>query len=324
MSSRPRSDIPRPFLKWAGGKTQLLPQFERLYPSPESFSRYLEPFVGSAAVYLHVRRLFAPREVVLADGNEDLINVYRAVQDDVEGVIRRLARHRSAHSEAHYYQTRARKPAALSAPTRAARTIYLNKTCFNGLYRVNSRGEFNVPMGRYRNPSILDAENLRAAALALDGVELRIAHFRETLEYARRGDFVYFDPPYQPLTRTSAFTAYTRDTFTPADQEELAQIFRRLSERGCRVMLSNSDSPLIHRLYQGFDLRRVDARRAINSKGDRRGRISELVVLNYEPPSTSADARIPGPTFARVEPARTGSSRRTRGPTSRLSRTLES
>jgi len=283
MPPRKRSDIPRPFLKWAGGKTQLLGQFEVLYPDESLVKRYLEPFVGSAAVFFQIRGLLKPAEMVLADSNPELINAYRAIQQEVEQVIRLLARHRRAHSQEHFYRIRALQPSALSPEEQAARTIYLNKTCFNGLYRVNSRGGFNVPIGRYDDPPILDARNLRAVSAALRGVELREGHFRDTLQYARKGDFIYFDPPYQPLSSTALFTAYTRNSFGPKDQEALAEVFRLLSERGCRVMLSNSDTPLIHRLYRGFDLRTVDARRSINSKASRRGAISEIVVLNYEP-----------------------------------------
>jgi DNA adenine methylase len=288
MPPRRRNEIPRPFLKWAGGKTQLLGQFESLYPQPSLVKRYLEPFVGSAAVFFQIRNLCQPREVVLADSNAELINSYRAIQQEVEKVIRLLAKHRKSHSEEHYYRMRAHRPSELSSSELAARTIYLNKTCFNGLYRVNSRGGFNVPIGRYEDPPILDARNLRAASAALRGVELLQGHFRDTLQYARNGDFIYFDPPYQPLSTTAFFTAYTRNPFGPSDQEELAEVFRLLTERGCRVMLSNSDTPLIRRLYRGFDLRTVDARRSINSKADRRGAIKEIVVLNYEPSESSS------------------------------------
>ncbi len=286
MPPRRPNEIPRPFLKWAGGKSQLLAQFEALYPRRSQVRRYLEPFAGSAAVFFHLRNLYQTGEVILADSNAELINTYRAIQQEVEEVVRLLAKHRKAHSQEHYYRIRARRPSELSSAELAARTIYLNKTCFNGLYRVNSRGGFNVPIGRYEDPPILDARNLRAASSALRGVELRQGHFRETLQYARKGDFIYFDPPYQPLSTTAFFTAYTRNSFTPADQEELAEVFRLLSDRGCRVMLSNSDTQLIRRLYRGFDLRTVDARRSINSKADRRGAIKEIVVLNYEPSET--------------------------------------
>ena len=317
MPPRKPSEIARPFLKWAGGKTQLLTQFESLYPPRAQVKRYLEPFVGSAAVFFHIRNLYQPGEVVLADSNAELIHTYRAIQQEVEEVVRLLAKHRKAHSEKHYYQVRARPPSELSTSELAARTIYLNKTCFNGLYRVNSKGGFNVPIGRYEDPPILDTWNLRAVSAALRGVVLRQGHFRETLEYARKGDFIYFDPPYQPLSTTAFFTAYTRSSFSPADQEELAYVFRRLDERGCRVMLSNSDTSLIRRLYQGFDPRTVDARRSINSKADRRGAIKEIVVLNYEPPENRArDTRTqpadPRPVQSEKRSRRSLTHRRTR------------
>jgi len=283
MPPRPRSDLPRPFLKWAGGKTQLLPQFEALYPEAARVRRYLEPFLGSAAVFFQVRHLLRPRKAVLADGNDELINVYEAIQGNVSRVIRTLSKHKRLHSKEHYYLTRSRQPRDLSPAERAARFIYLNKTCFNGLYRVNAGGGFNVPMGRYKDPPILDADNLRSVALSLQGVDLRVAHFRETLDYARKGDFIYFDPPYHPVSRTASFTSYTRDSFGESDQEELAEIFAELSRRGCLGMLSNSDSPFIRGLYAGFAIRTVRARRSINSKADRRGPVSEVAVLNYEP-----------------------------------------
>jgi DNA adenine methylase len=278
-------------VKWAGGKTQLLDQLDSLYPPAPSVNRYIEPFVGSGAVFFHVRELLQPGEAILADGNEELINAYSAIRDDVEKVIRHLVLHRKAHSKAHYYDVRGASRARLSEAGRAARLIYLNKTCFNGLYRVNSRGEFNVPMGRYDDPPILDAANLRAVSAALRRVNLKVAHFRETLGYARKGDFIYLDPPYHPLSATSSFTSYSvnggRSSFEASDQEELAGVFAALARRGCRVMLSNSDCPLIRRLYRGYDIRTVLARRSINSKAERRGRIHEVVVLDYEPASDS-------------------------------------
>ncbi len=250
--------------------------------------------MGSGAVFFHVRQILKPAEFILADGNEELINAYRAVRDDLEKVIRLLAAHKAAHSKDHYYRVRGQIPGRLSDSARAARLIYLNKTCFNGLYRVNSRGGFNVPIGRYTDPPILDADNLRAVRAALRGVTLRAAHFRDTLDTARRGDFIYFDPPYLPLSRTSSFTSYAvnagRCAFGEPDQEELAAVYAALARRGCRVMLSNSDAPFIHRLYRDFDVREVRARRSINSKSDRRGRISEIVVLNYAPAERRAAA----------------------------------
>lgn len=276
------SAVPRPFLKWAGGKTRLLPQLAALYP-PGDLWRYVEPFVGSAAVFFHVRSCLEPRRILLADDNPELIGVYAAVRDDVASVIRLLEGHRRKHSSDHYYAVRGQVPSKLEAAARAARMIYLNRTCFNGLYRLNSRGAFNVPMGRYEHPTILDAENLRAVSLALKGVALKRAHFRATLRYARAGDFIYFDPPYQPLSKTSSFTSYTAGAFGEEDQEELAAVYAELAGRGCFLMLSNSESPLVRRLYRAFDIRRVTAARAINSRADRRGAIDEVVVINYEP-----------------------------------------
>lgn len=274
---------PRPVIKWAGGKTQLLAQFEGLYPAPRRIKRYVEPFVGSAAVFFRVRESLRPPASLLLDSNEDLITLYEAIRDDVERLIGRLREHRSRHSHDHYYAVRSRRPNGRFRTARAARFIYLNKTCYNGLYRVNSRGQFNVPMGRYANPLILDAPNLRAASRALRGVELRVADFREAPAYARRGDFFYFDPPYQPLSKTSSFTGYTNDAFRERDQRDLAKVFADLDRKGCLVMLSNSDTPFVRELYGAYEVRKVSARRAINSRADRRGAISEVVVMNYVP-----------------------------------------
>src|SRR5262245_53364702 len=191
MPPRNRSELPRPFLKWAGGKTQLLGQFEALYPPRVWVKRYLEPFLGSAAVFFHLRSRSPMKRVILSDSNAELIDVYVTVRDDLPTLIRLLEKLKRAHGREHYYRVRAQDPALLTPSERASRTIYPNTTCFNGLYRVNSRGEFNVPIGRYRNPLILDSENLTAVSVALAGVTLRRSHFRETLRYARAGDFIY-------------------------------------------------------------------------------------------------------------------------------------
>jgi len=275
----------RPFLKWAGGKTQLLDQFQRFFPGPGVMRRYLEPFVGSGAVFFRVKSLLGPERSVLADSNEDLINVYDVIQTDLEGLIRRLERHRRLHSKEHYYRTRAQLTIRMTDTSRAARFIYLNKTCYNGLYRVNSRGQFNVPMGRYVNPPILDEANLRAVGAALRGVRMLNAGFEQTLDYAKAGDFIYLDPPYHPISSTSYFTAYTQDRFQASDQQALADVFVQLHRRGCLLMLSNSDAPLPREIYRNPDFRieQVSARRNINSRADRRGHISEVVVVNYDP-----------------------------------------
>jgi DNA adenine methylase len=266
-----------PFLKWAGGKQQLLEQFEKLFPA--RYSRYVEPFLGSGAVFFHLvskrPRLFA----ALMDNNAELIATYEAVRDEVEEVIAQLCELKLQHSPEQYYAVRAQEPSDPAA--RAARFIYLNKTCFNGLYRVNRRGQFNVPMGRYRNPGIFAPKNLRCISQVLTDVSLRVAHFSECVKVVRETDFVYFDPPYHPLSTTSSFTSYTSAAFGEAEQRQLADVYRELAERGCQLMLSNSDTPFVRELYKGFRIETVRARRYINSKGDKRGAVTELVVRNY-------------------------------------------
>lgn len=274
----------RPFLKWAGGKGQLLGQFAGLYPC--QFAGYHEPFVGSAAVYFHLCGLRTPiRRARLTDSNAELVNCYTMVRDDVDSLIASLAKHRQQHSPDHYYEVRAQTPDALREVERAARLIYLNKTCYNGLYRVNRQGQFNVPMGSYKNPRIFDPAELRRASRALQNAEIEVAPFASVVKRARRGDFVYFDPPYHPLSNTANFTSYTQSTFGEQEQHELAHAFRELDRKGCKVMLSNSWTPFIRNLYKGFRLVEVKAVRVINSKAERRGKVSELVVLNYEEPS---------------------------------------
>ena len=305
MPRRAAAAGPGPFLKWAGGKAQLLTQFEPLYPPGLVVSRYVEPFVGGGAVYFDVKERLRPRHAILADGNAALIDAYRGVRDQVEAVIRHLRRHAAAHCERRYYEVRSSRPERLSPAARAARLIYLNKTCYNGLYRVNSRGEFNVPIGRYVNPPILDELSLRAAAEALAGTELKAAHFSEAVSYARAGDFVYCDPPYHPLSATALFTSYTEGAFGPADQEELARVARALHAKGCLVMLSNSECDFVRDLYRdpAFRIHVVHARRSINSMAERRGRIPELVILNYDPERLRAAPRFRGSRRARRRPS---------------------
>ncbi|MBN1771491.1 MAG: DNA adenine methylase [Deltaproteobacteria bacterium] len=264
---------PRPFLKWAGGKGQLLEQYAPLFP--KRYKRYLEPFVGGGAVFFHLR----PPRAVLSDGNGELIDCFRAVREEVRAVVAALRLHR--YERDHFYAVRALEPETLTLAERAARTIFLNRTCFNGLYRVNSKGRFNVPFGRYANPTIVDPDNLRACSRVLRRARIECAPFQAVLGEARRGDFVYFDPPYHPRSKTSYFTSYGPGGFTADDQRELARVYATLDRRGVLVMLSNSDTPLIRELYRGFRVVEVQANRAINSKGGRRGAITELVVLNY-------------------------------------------
>jgi DNA adenine methylase len=265
-----------PIIKWVGGKTKLLP--ELLARMPAQHGRYYEPFAGGAALFFRV----APRRAVLADSNADLIGLYRSVARDVDGVIDRLERHRVAHDQRHYYDTRARwndPGAAWSAADRAAAFIYLNKTCFNGLWRVNRAGDFNVPIGRYADPPICVPETLRAAQAVLARASLRCGDYRDAVKDAARGDFVYFDPPYDPVTPTASFTSYTAGAFGPDDQRELAETARALVARGCHVLLSNSDTPFVRSLYRGFRIDRVKCARAINSNTSKRGEVDEVIVV---------------------------------------------
>ncbi|RZM77802.1 DNA adenine methylase [Leptolyngbya iicbica] len=267
---------PRPFVKWAGGKGQLLP--ELVARVPQQFNRYFEPFLGGAALFFHLQ----PQQAVLSDSNPDLINLYRVIRDQVEELIEDLGRH--VYDREYYYRLRQvdRTPeyGQWTVVQRASRFIYLNKTCYNGLYRVNSRGEFNVPFGRYKNPTILDEENLRACHAALQGVTVKCRDFRETCRQLGEGDFVYFDPPYMPVSTTASFTGYTREGFGERMQEKLASLCRELDRRGVRFMASNSDTPLMRELYQGFNVEVVYAARPINSQGRKRGRVPEVVVRN--------------------------------------------
>lgn len=273
---RARETVASPVIKWVGGKTKLLPDLTARMP--ERFGRYFEPFAGGAALYFRV----APRRAVLADSNADLIGLYTTIASDVAAVIRRLQHHRDHHSESHYYEVRARwndREIPWSSADRAATFIYLNKTCFNGLWRVNRSGDFNVPIGRYVDPPICVPEALRAAHELLATTTLRCCDYKTAVADAARGDFVYFDPPYDPVTTTANFTSYTASAFGPEQQQALADTARMLVARGCRVMLSNSDTPFIRSIYKGFAIDRVKCARAINSNAAKRGDVDEVIVV---------------------------------------------
>ena len=262
----------RPFLKWAGGKTQLVPEI--LARFPEHFGRYFEPFAGGAAVFFAL----APRKGALSDVNASLIGAYQAIRDELPAVLEVLRRH--VATEEHFYRVRAQDPGALSPAAAAARFIYLNRTCFNGLYRVNRAGRFNVPFGRYKNPTLCDADNLTAVSEMLQGADLRVESVFEAARRVRRGDLVYLDPPYDPLSPTASFTSYTDQGFGRDAQVRLAELFRALARRGAHVVLSNSDTPFINELYRDFRVEKVYARRAINSRADRRGPVTEVLVTS--------------------------------------------
>ncbi len=268
----------RPFLKWAGGKSRLLGEISKRVP--KSFGRYFEPFLGGGAVYFHLR----PRRAVLSDVNSHLIETYRRVARSVDDTIVSLLNHAKKHSEDHYYAVRDawnRNLGARGSATRSAAFIYLNRACFNGLWRVNKSGEFNVPFGRAPIVRLPSAESLRAASNALRTAELRCDPFKDALRYACEGDFVYLDPPYAPLPGKSNFTGYASGGFGGADQLELAEVFRDLDRLGCFLLLSNSDVPLIHELYRGFRIERVRCSRPISSNASTRGEVSELLISNF-------------------------------------------
>jgi DNA adenine methylase len=277
----------QPFLKWAGGKTQLLAQFEPLFP--EKIASYCEPFVGGGAVFFHLKSRFPEMRARLHDNNPELINCYQVLRDRVEELMRGLDEHRErfrAAGKPYYYEVRNQHQ--LTDPIeRAARMIFLNKTCYNGLWRVNSRGRFNVPVGSYRPETVTlyDPANLVAVSHALAGVSLAVSDFRQTLRAAVPGDFAYIDPPYVPLSATASFTSYTKEVFGEPEQRELADCFREAARRGVRLMLSNSDTRLVRRLYDGFTIHTVQARRAVNCQATKRGQVPEVVVLSGSPTS---------------------------------------
>ena len=267
----------QPFLKWAGGKSRLLSQYRPWFP--QTFGHYYEPFLGGGAVFFWLCNRFGTFEARLSDANADLVELYQVVQSQPAEIISRLKRYQEKHCENLYYKTRQARPRVRA--DRAARLVYLNKTCFNGLYRVNSKGQFNVPMGRYKNPSILQEGRILAASQALRQASLSVQHFESAVTPAVQGDLVYFDPPYVPLSTTSNFTSYTRDSFDAQAQGRLAEVFAELDARGCQVLLSNSDTPQIRELYQGFRLVEIRAPRMINSKAELRQPVGELLVLGH-------------------------------------------
>ncbi len=273
----------RPFVKWAGGKGTLLGAIAERIPKDRTYHRYVEPFVGAGAMFFWIRRSFPDLSASIGDSNEDLIVAYGAVRDDVDGVIAKLETHAHLHSKEHYYAVRAKVPHGETE--RAARFIYLNRTCYNGLYRVNRKGLFNVPMGRYDKPRILDRENILAVSTTLRDVELKSGDFGALTDDCGAGDLVYLDPPYVPLSETSHFTSYTRDGFGRPEQERLAKTFEAAVARGASVILSNSDTALVRELYSAIEPKpsfdEVEVPRSINSKAGGRGRVRELLIYHH-------------------------------------------
>jgi DNA adenine methylase len=269
-----RRTLGGPVLKWAGGKSQLISEIVKRLP--QAIETYYEPFVGGGAVFFALAARGRFQRAVLSDLNPELVAVYRALAEDVEAVIRSLRRYH--HSETEFYRVRDSKPRGLVQ--RAARMIYLNKTGYNGLYRVNRSGKFNVPFGRYKNPTICDEENLRAASKTLQGISIEIADFEQICRRAQPSDAVYLDPPYVPLSKTANFTSYDRHAFGIDDQRRLARVFTELATRGVPALLSNSDTPTTQELYAGFRSLRISVSRPINSRPSGRGPVPELLVTS--------------------------------------------
>ena len=279
------SEKPKPFVKWVGGKRQLLKQFREmgLYP-PDGFNSntntYFEPFLGGGAVFFDL----LPQHAVLSDLNNELITTFNVIKNNVEELISLLKKHK--HNKEYFLKVRAQKVFELSELEIASRFIFLNRTCFNGMYRVNSKGEFNVPFGDNKNPLICNVDNLRKVSYVLKNVEIKNQDYKEVLKKAKKGDFIYFDPPYCPMTKTASFTAYTKESFLDKEQVELRDTFFELHKRGCFVMLSNSDAPFINKIYselkdKKIKINKVFAGRAINSKGSGSGKVTEVLINNY-------------------------------------------
>lgn len=271
----------KPITKWVGGKRQLLDDLNAL--KPEKFNRYFEPFIGGGAFLFSL----APENAVINDFNSDLVNLYRVVKDKPKELISKLEEHAKNNAKEYYLDLREldRSEAInqLSDVEKAARILYMLKVDFNGLYRVNSKNQFNVPYGRYKNPKIADHDNIMSVSNFFNESKIEILNgdFADAVKSAETGDFVYFDPPYIPVTPTAAFTSYTSAGFNIADQERLRDLFFELDKKGVNVMLSNSDVGLVHELYKGANIHLVQAKRSINSKGDKRGKVGEVIITNY-------------------------------------------
>ncbi|HEU5702259.1 TPA: DNA adenine methylase [Streptococcus pneumoniae] len=272
----------QPFTKWTGGKRQLLPVIRELMP--KTYNRYFEPFVGGGALFFDL----APKDAVINDFNAELINCYQQIKDNPQELIEILKVHQEYNSKEYYLDLRSadrdERIDMMSEVQRAARILYMLRVNFNGLYRVNSKNQFNVPYGRYKNPKIVDEELISAISVYINNnqLEIKVGDFEKAIVDVRTGDFVYFDPPYIPLSETSAFTSYTHEGFSFADQVRLRDAFKRLGDTGAYVMLSNSSSALVEELYKDFNIHYVEATRTNGAKSSSRGKISEIIVTNYE------------------------------------------
>ncbi|OGG13240.1 hypothetical protein A2773_01195 [Candidatus Gottesmanbacteria bacterium RIFCSPHIGHO2_01_FULL_39_10] len=270
----------KPFIQWVGGKREMIPQYEKFIP--KKFKNYYEPFMGGGAMFFYLQ----PEKAVLSDNNQELIKTYEGVRDNPEEVIRVLRELKSKHSKDLFMKIRNLDREIdiykkLSNGEIAARMIYLNQTCFNGLYRVNQKSQFNVPIGSSLNRLICDEHTIRSASKVLKKIELKEADFEATVKDAETGDFIYLDPPYYPVSAYSDFTRYTKEKFYQEDQVRLKEQIDRLKAKGCKVMLSNSDCDFIKNLYKDYKIHEVQSSRSLNCKKDRRGKVSELLIMSY-------------------------------------------
>jgi len=271
----------RPFLKWAGGKRQLLSEINKYVP--KKYNTYYEPFLGGGAILFNLQ----PKNAAINDSNIELINCYEVIKNSLDELIEDLKKHQN--EESYYYEMRELDRTTTYKDNydkvkRASRILYLNKTCYNGLFRVNSQGQFNVPFGRYKNPNILDEAVLKAVNKYLNHNQVKIFNtdFEEAVLDARKGDFVYFDPPYDPVSQTASFTGYDVNGFDKEEQKRLKSVFDDLTSRGCKALLSNADTEFIVDLYGSYKIEKISATRAINSNALKRGKIAEVLVRNYE------------------------------------------
>ncbi|MDX1595885.1 MAG: DNA adenine methylase [Nitrosopumilaceae archaeon] len=278
------SHTPKPFVKWAGGKRQLIPILKENLPN--SFGTYFEPFLGGGALLFHILTERPEQKCSISDLNSDLVLAYVTIQRNVNELISSLKNHAKNYhrdSKRYYYSVRDSRPR--SDVEKTSRLLFLNRTCFNGLYRVNSRGKFNVPLGRYTNPNIVNEENLRLVSRVLQSSYLSILcrDFESVLDDAKKGDFVYFDPPYQPISSTANFTSYTNKDFTDKDLIRLGQLCSELNSKGCKVMVSNSDSDQVKNLFETkpWKIQKIEANRSINSNSKKRTGHYELLIKNY-------------------------------------------
>lgn len=284
MAAKKKNKLVMPVVKWVGGKRQLLPEIKKY--TPKKYNTYFEPFVGGGAVLFELQ----PNQAIVNDINKELINVYSVIQNNVDELIETLSNQEIyANTSDCYYKIREldREPKKFNKLTgieRAARILYLNKTCYNGLYRVNSMGEFNSPFGSYKNPNIINEVTLRAVSKYFNESNIKFLNgdFEKVLKTAKKGDFVYFDPPYAPISKTSNFTGYNENGFGENEQIRLKEMCDSLNKKGVKFLLSNSDCEFIRELYKEYIIVTIKAKRAINSNGNNRGAVSEVLIRNYE------------------------------------------